>query len=61
MMKKQSQNGKEMILDGGMNILTDLIQKRNLKKSMEPGIILTALATCLKASGKSIQMANGTI
>lgn len=52
---------KKMILDGGMNTLTALIQKRSLKKSMEPGIILMVRDICLKTSGKSIQMANGTI
>ncbi len=38
---------EKMILDGGMNTLTALIQ-RSLKKSMEPGIILMVRDICLK-------------
>ena len=41
MMKKLKPNGKRMIPDGGMNILTDLFQKKNGKRSMASGTTST--------------------
>ena len=41
MMKKLSPNGKEMILDGGMNTPMDLIQKKSGKRLMASGITST--------------------
>ena len=58
---KLKKDGKKILLVGGMYVQMALIQKRNLKKSMVPGIILTVLVICSRISGRSIQTANGTI